>query len=454
MPNITVIILAAGQGTRMKSNLTKVLHPLAGRPLIDYSLRCAAELSSEKPVVVVGNDADAVRQFVGERAAFAVQEPQLGTAHAVLAAKGLQAGKEGLVLTINADMPLLTSETLKQLVKVQSTNKGPITMLTVKGEDSHGFGRVIRAADGSVREIVEEAHATPEQLAIQEYNVSAYCFSSTWLWPALKRVKLSPKGEYYLTDLVGLAVSDGLAVQAVVLDDAQEAVGINTRVHLAEAEAIIRRRINERWMLAGVTLVDPESVFIGADVQIGKDTTIWPNTYLRGKTTIGEGCVVGPNTMIEDTQIGSHCTLLMAVMEGAVLEDNVSMGPFAHLRKGAHLANGVHMGNFGEVKNSYLGPETKMGHFSYIGDATIGENVNIGAGTVTCNFDGKHKNHTDIGDDVFIGSDTMLVAPLKIGESARTGAGSVVTHDVPPGTVVVGVPARELRKVREEEKPE
>ncbi|HTX78331.1 MAG TPA: bifunctional UDP-N-acetylglucosamine diphosphorylase/glucosamine-1-phosphate N-acetyltransferase GlmU, partial [Longilinea sp.] len=333
-------------------------------------------------------------------------------------------------------------------------SKGSVTLLTVKGEDSHGFGRVIRAADGSVREIVEEVHATPEQLAIQEYNVSAYCFSAQWLWPALKRVKLSPKGEYYLTDLVGLAVSDGLPVQAVILNDAEEAMGINTRVHLAEAEAIMRRRINERWMLAGVTLVDPASVFISADVRIGKDTTIWPNTYLRGKTVIGEGCVLGPNTMIEDTQIGNHCTLLMAVMEGAVLEDDVSMGPFAHLRKGAHLAKGVHMGNFGEVKNSYLGPETKMGHFSYIGDATIGENVNIGAGTITCNFDGKRKNHTDIGKDVFIGSDTMLVAPVKIGDSARTGAGSVVTHDVPPGTVVVGVPARELRKIREEEKPE
>jgi bifunctional UDP-N-acetylglucosamine pyrophosphorylase/glucosamine-1-phosphate N-acetyltransferase len=452
MANIEVIILAAGQGTRMKSNLTKVLHPLAGRPLIDYSLRCAEALSSGKPVVVVGNEADAVRQFVGERAVFAVQEPQLGTAHAVMAAEKSQVGGSGLVITLNADMPLLTPETLQQLVKVQSANKGPITMLTVKGQDSHGFGRVIRATDGSVREIVEEAHATPEQLAIREYNVSAYCFSSQWLWPALKRVKLSPKGEYYLTDLVGLAVSDGLPVQAVVLDDSEEAMGINTRVHLAEAETIMRRRINEHWMLAGVTLVDPGSVFIGADVQIGKDTTIWPNTYLRGKTVIGEGCVLGPNTMIEDTQVGNQCKLLMAVMEGAVLEDNVSMGPFAHLRKGAHLAKGVHMGNFGEVKNSYLGPETKMGHFSYIGDATIGENVNIGAGTITCNFDGKHKNHTDIGDNVFIGSDTMLVAPLKIGESARTGAGSVVTHDVPAGTVVVGVPARELRKVREEEK--
>jgi len=454
MSNIEVIILAAGQGTRMKSGLTKVLHPLAGRPLIDYSLRCAEALSSEKPVVVVGNEAAAVRQLVGERAVFAVQEPQLGTAHAVMAAEKVLDVKEGLVVTINADMPLLTPETLQQLVATQSANKGPITMLTVKCDDSHGFGRVIRTADGSVREIVEEAHATPEQLAIREYNVSAYCFSAQWLWPALKHVKLSPKGEYYLTDLVGLAVGAELPVKAVVLDDAEEAMGINTRVHLAEAEAIMRRRINERWMLAGVTLVDPASVFIGADVQIGKDTTIWPNTYLRGRTVIGEGCVLGPNTMIEDTQIGSHCTLLMAVMEGAVLEDDVSMGPFAHLRKGAHLAKGVHMGNFGEVKNSYLGPETKMGHFSYIGDATIGENVNIGAGTITCNFDGKRKNHTDIGKDVFIGSDTMLVAPVKIGDSARTGAGSVVTHDVPPGTVVVGVPARELRKIREEEKPE
>jgi bifunctional UDP-N-acetylglucosamine pyrophosphorylase/glucosamine-1-phosphate N-acetyltransferase len=240
-------------------------------------------------------------------------------------------------------------------------------------------------------------------------------------------------------------------VQALVMDDPDEALGINTRVHLAEAEAVLRRRINTAWMIAGVTLSDPDSTYIEPGVSIGQDTVILPNTHLHGSTVIGEGCTLGPNTIIRDSTLGAGCTVLAAVLEGAVLEDGVSMGPFAHLRKGAHLGKGVHMGNFGEIKNSYLGEGTKMGHFSYIGDATIGANVNIGAGTITCNFDGVHKNHTEIGDDVFLGSDTMLVAPVSVGEGARTGAGAVVTKDVAAHTLVVGVPAHLLRSLEKED---
>jgi bifunctional UDP-N-acetylglucosamine pyrophosphorylase/glucosamine-1-phosphate N-acetyltransferase len=240
-------------------------------------------------------------------------------------------------------------------------------------------------------------------------------------------------------------------VQSLALEDGSEAIGINTRVHLAEAEAELRLRTNTAHMLAGVTLIDPARTYVESDVTIGSDTVIYPDTYLRGKTSIGAGCAIGPNTIIENTRIGDRCTILSSVLEGAEVEDEVSLGPFAHLRKGAHLARGVHMGNFGEVKNSYLAPGVKMGHFSYIGDATIGENVNIGAGTITCNFDGKKKNHTEIGAETFIGSDTMLVAPLKIGDHAKTGAGAVVTRDVPPYTLVVGVPARPVRKLDESE---
>ncbi|HNR46705.1 MAG TPA: DapH/DapD/GlmU-related protein, partial [Anaerolineaceae bacterium] len=273
-----------------------------------------------------------------------------------------------------------------------------------------------------------------------------YCFRANWLWSALRRIPLSPKGEYYLTDTVALAVAEGLAVQAVCLDDPTEAMGINTRVHLAEAEALLRRRTNTALMLSGVTLIDPDHTYIEPGVQIGADTIIYPNTYLRGATRIGSGCAIGPNTILEDTTVGDRCTILAAVTEKAVIEDEVSMGPFCRLRKGAHLQRGVHMGNFGEVKDSTLGPGTKMGHFSYIGNAQIGANVNIGAGTITCNYDGEHKHPTEIGDEVFIGSDTMLVAPVKLGAGARTGAGAVVTHDVAPGEIVVGVPARPLRK--------
>lgn len=443
----TAVILAAGQGTRMRSNTPKVLHPLAGRPLIDFAIRAVEGVSAAPPVVVVGRGADAVREAVGSRVRFAVQEEQLGTAHALHQAAGLLHDEADAVLVTYADMPLLTAETIAALVQTQQENPGPVSMLTMLSENPRGFGRVVRDAAGKVQAVVEEAQATPEQLAIRELNVGAYCFRADWLWRALERIPLSPKGEYYLTDAVGLAVGDGLEVRAILLEDPSEAIGINTRVHLAEAEALLRRRINTGWMLAGVSLIDPATTYIEPGVTIGQDTVIYPNTHLQGETRIGAGCVIGPGSILRDTAIGERCTVLASVLEGAVVEDDVSIGPFAHLRKGAHLASGVHMGNFGEVKSSYLGPGVKMGHFSYIGDATIGANVNIGAGTITCNFDGVHKQHTEIGEDTFIGSDTMLVAPVKIGRGAKTGAGAVVTHDVPDHTLVVGVPARELRKL-------
>ncbi len=443
---VSALILAAGHGTRMRSKIPKMLHPLAGKPLVMHALENAASVSDDLPVVVVGHGEEAVRQAVGEAARFAVQEKQLGTGHAVMAAEQQLSGKTDLVLVTYADMPLVRPETMRRIIEMQKENPGPISMLTVELADPHGFGRVVRGPKGTVVAIVEEAQAGPEILAVRELNPSVFCFKSDWLWPALKRIKISPKGEYYLTDLVGIAVDDGLEVQAVKTDDATEAVGINTRVHLAEAEAIFRRRINTRWMLEGVTLVNPESTYIEPGVRIGRDTVIWPNTYLRGGTVIGEGCDIGPNTIIEDGQVGDGCKILAALIEKSILEDEVSMGPFAHLRPGVHLGKGVHMGNFGEIKNSTLAAGTKMGHFSYIGDANIGEDVNIGAGTITCNYDGVKKYKTVIGANAFIGSDTMLVAPLTIGEGAKTGAGAVVTHDVADHEIVVGVPARPFLK--------
>jgi bifunctional UDP-N-acetylglucosamine pyrophosphorylase/glucosamine-1-phosphate N-acetyltransferase len=446
MTIVTPVILAAGQGTRMKSNLPKVLHPLMGRPLIDYSINSVREATGETPVIVVGYQADEVRQVVGEAACFVLQEEQLGTAHAVLQAESLLSGKTDLVLVTTADMPLLTVETMTSLIETQKKNTGPVSLLTIRGGGFYDFGRIVRGKDGRITAIVEQAQATPDQLKIEEYNVSVYVFRSGWLWDALRRIHKSPKGEYYLTDIVVVAISEGLRVETALLNDPAEALGINTRVHLAAAQAAMRDRINNRWMLAGVTLFDPATTWIDDTVELESDVTLWPGCYLHGKTRIGTGSEIGPNSIITDTTLGKDCRVFASVLEGALVEDGVDMGPFCHLRKGAHLADGVHMGNFGEVKSSYLGPGTKMGHFSYIGDATIGENVNIGAGTITCNYDGEHKNKTVIGSDVFIGSDTMLVAPLKIGDKAKTGAGSVVTHDVEPGTVVVGVPARRHQK--------
>jgi bifunctional UDP-N-acetylglucosamine pyrophosphorylase/glucosamine-1-phosphate N-acetyltransferase len=444
---INAVILAAGKGTRMKTLKPKVLHPLLGRPMLQYSLDAVRGVTSEKPVVVIGYGAEEIQAAIGDAAEFVIQEPQLGTGHAVQTAEALLGNRGGLILVILGDMPLLTSKTLEQVVKTHREHSGPVSLLTIIADDPRGFGRIVRNSKNDVEAIVEEAQASPEQLAICELNASVYCFSADWLWEALKRIPLSPKGEYYLTDVVEVAVKDGLSVRAIVLEDPSEAIGINTRIHLAEAEAILRRRINQDWMLSGVTIVDPEHTYIEPDVKIGQDTVIWPNSYLQGETTVGDACTIGPNSYLKDAVIGQRCRIFSSVIENAVMEDEVDIGPFGHLRKGAHLATGVHMGNFGEVKNSYLGPDTKMGHFSYIGDANIEGDVNIGAGTITCNFDGEKKSPTEIGKGVFIGSDTMLVAPVKLGEGARTGAGAVVTKDVPDHTVVVGVPAKKLKKL-------
>ena len=443
----TAIVLAAGRSTRMNSKKPKVLHPLLGRPMAFYALEAAGQASGAKPVAIIGHAAEMVRQALGDMAEYVIQEPQLGTGHAVQQAESLLKGHSEYILVTTADMPLLTGETLKQLVQAQQAHSGPLTLLTATTQDARGFGRVLRDPAGRVQAIIEEAHATPQQLAIRELNTSVYCFSAEWLWQALPRIPLSPKGEYYLTDLVGIAAADGLSIQAIDIPDPGETIGINTRLHLAEAENLLRQRINRGWMLAGVTMIDPQSTYIEPGVSIGQDTTLWPNTYLQGNTSVGEDCTIGPNAILRDSQVGNGCRVLASVLERAVVEDRVDIGPFGHLRKGAHLGEGVHMGNFGEVKNSYLGPGSKMGHFSYIGDATIGENVNIGAGTITCNFDGKQKHHTDIGANVFIGSDTMLVAPVKIGEGARTGAGAVVTKNLPDYTLAVGMPARAIRKL-------
>jgi len=444
---LAAVILAAGQGTRMQSDLPKVLHTLGGRPLIQYSVETAQAVSDRPPVVVVAPDAEAVRQAAGDGAQFVEQAEPLGTGHAARQAAALLRAQGGRVLIWYADMPLLRPATLAALAQAQAASGGPLALLTITSPEPRGFGRVVRhPATGQVTHIVEEAQATPEQLALRELNAGVYCCEAEWLWPALEKLPLSPKGEYYVTDLVALAVADGLPVGSVAATDPDELIGVNTRVHLAELEAALRRRINQGWMEQGVTLLDPATTYIAATAAIGRETTILPNTHLWGGTRVGAGCVIGPNTIVRDTTIGDHCRVECSVLEGAVVEDEVSIGPFAHLRQGAHLARGVHMGNFGEVKNSYLGPGVKMGHFSYLGDATLGAEVNVGAGAITCNFDGERKNKTEIGAGAFIGSDSMLVAPVTIGARARTGAGSVVTRNVPDDSLAVGVPARVIRR--------
>ncbi len=362
--SLSVVILAAGLGTRMKSALPKVLHPVAGRPMVLYGVEAARSLEAEAVVLVVGHGADQVRSVVGDGVLYAVQPEPLGTGHAVMQAEPLLRERRGTVLVYYADMPLLRAETLRQLVAAHRETGATLTLLTLVADDPMGFGRIVRDSAGRVLGIVEEAVATPEQKQIRELNCGVYAFRGDWLWDNVARLRRSPKGEFFLTDLVEMAVAQGRRVEAVATDDAEQMLGINDRTHLARAEAIARKRIAERLMLSGVTFQDPMSTYVDADVQVGADTVIFPNTHLLGKTRIGARCRIGPNTIVRDSTIGDDCKVEASVVEEAVLEDRVDIGPFAHLRKGAHLAQGVHMGNFGEVKNSYLGPGTKMGHFS------------------------------------------------------------------------------------------
>lgn len=445
------VVLAAGLGTRMKSALPKVLHPLCGLPMIAYPLRALAEAGISSVFVVHNPALASLHEHFDQSVVLVPQSPPLGTAHAVQQAQPYAQGFAE-VMVLNGDTPLIQPETIRALVQARRAADAAVALLTMMPANPQGLGRIVRSEDGArVRAIVEEVDCTPEQRRIREVNAGAYCFDGTWVWSALARVQPNPrKGEYFLTDLVALANAEGRAVVAVTVPE-EEGLGINTRAELARAEAVLRQRINTQHMLNGVTIVDPATTYIEATVQIAQDTVIFPNTFLRGNTVIGEGCEIGPNSMLVDAQIGRRVRITYSVIEHSRLDDDADAGPFAHIRGGAHIGPRVHIGNFAEVKNSVLGAETKMGHFSYVGDATIGAGVNIGAGTITCNYDGERKHPTHIGDGAFIGSDTMLVAPVRIGEGAKTGAGAVVTKDVPPHTLAVGVPARPIRRLRPNE---
>lgn len=456
--NVATVILAAGFGTRMNSTLPKVMHPVAGRPLVQWAVRTAEELTPRRPVVVVGHGQEQVRALLQDRVDYAEQTQLLGTGHAVMHARPLLQGQCDTVLVFYADMPLLQASTLATLLAHFRSQRGKtdlaLAMLTVERTDSQGFGRIVRDLQGRMVAVVEEVDCTPEQRLIRELNPGIYCFDAVWLWDNLPNLPLSAKGEYYLTDMVGLAVEQGRSV-ATLAAPAEDVFGINTRVQLAEADAVLRRRISERHLLNGVTIIDPATTYIDDTVEIGRDTTLLPGSLLQGKTSIGGDCVIGPNSQIIDSVVGNDCRVTYSVIEEAQLDDHAEIGPFGRLRPGSHLGTGVHMGSFGEVKNSYLGPGVKMGHFSYVGDAEVGENAMLAAGTITCNYDGVQKNRTVIGKDAFIGSDTLLIAPVTVGEGAKTGAGSVVTRDVAPHTVVYGVPARRpLQATKPHEKEE
>lgn len=449
------MILAAGEGTRMRSALPKILHPIVGKPLVEHVLELSHALGAAETALVLAPDTiDQLRQRWGERYSYTVQAERRGTGHALLQAQPLLDGKVDRVLVLYGADPLLRPESAQRLLAAldQPDVLGAIT--TFRAERPTGYGRILRDERRHVLGVVEERDATPQQRRIGEVNQGVVAYDAAWLWEHLRQLTPSPvKQEYYLTDLVAMAVAErgpGVIV-AVELDDPTEALGINDRIELAEAEAIMRARILQELMRSGVTIVDPGHTYVDAGVQVGQDTILLPGTLLKGATVIGANCVIGPNSMIEDSQIGAGCRVKASFVEGSVVEDGSDIGPMSHIRPGSRIGSGVHIGNFGEVKGSTLHEGVKMGHFSYIGDATVGPNVNIGAGTITANFGekraqpGQRKHRTEIGAGALIGSDTMLVAPVKIGAGAKTGAGAVVTKDVPDGAVVVGVPARPLQ---------
>lgn len=446
------VILAAGHGRRMHSTTPKALHRLGGIPLVAWAEKACRGATGRPPTIVIGPEGAEARETLPDDVVFVEQTERRGTGHAMMQAEPVLRGRSDRVLIVTADMPLLRAETLVRLVAAQEAARAPLAMLTLQSEDVRGFGRVLRDGKGQVREIVEEAVASVEALAVRELNASVYCVGADWLWAHLPLLVESPAGEVYLTDLVAMAAEEGTPTATVAIEDADEVIGINTREHLAEAEAALRRRINGSWMQAGVTMIDPATTYIDPSVALEADVVLLPGTYLQGATSVGRGTRLGPHTIVRDSIIGEACVVEASVVEGAFLDAEVHIGPFGHLRPGARLGRGVHMGNFGEVKNSVLGEGVKMGHFSYVGDAEIGAETNIGAGTITCNYarDGS-KNRTEVGRRVFIGSDTLLVAPLKVGDDAATGAGSVVTRDVPDGHLAVGMPARSVRKLRNDD---
>jgi bifunctional UDP-N-acetylglucosamine pyrophosphorylase/glucosamine-1-phosphate N-acetyltransferase len=447
------IVLAAGQGTRMRSRIPKVLHPLAGRPLIDHVLDALARAGVERPVVVTGHGADAVERHVAGRAGTARQEPQRGTGDAVRIGLETVSADAPVVLVTMGDAPLQPAELYAALLDEHRSSTAAVVLLSARMSDPSGYGRLVRGPDGRALAIVEERDADPATLALDEINVGTYAFDASWLRQAIGRVQASASGEYYLTDLVALAIDDGRPVGVVVAADAADAMGINDRVALAVAEERMRRRIAEAHMRNGVTIVDPSTTRIDAGVEIGQDARIEPWTILEGATVIAQDAVIGPNAHLRDSRIGPRTRVWASVVEESTVAEDVQIGPFAHLRPGSEVGARCRIGNFAEIKKSRLGAGTQQHHFSYLGDAEIGEDVNVGAGSVTANFDGTAKHATIVGDHVSLGVDTMMVAPVTIGEGATTGAGSVVTRDVAPGAKVVGVPARPMKVRRQSPEP-
>jgi bifunctional UDP-N-acetylglucosamine pyrophosphorylase / glucosamine-1-phosphate N-acetyltransferase len=445
---LNILILAAGLGTRMKSRQAKVLHELGGIPLIGHVCRAAKALNPETILAIVGHQADqveqAVRNEVGDLARFAVQSTQRGTGDAVESARHQLEHSNSVLLILSGDVPMIRIDTLKRFVAEHRSTAADCSILTVRLENPTGYGRIVRNETGELERIVEHKDATPEQRLIKEINSGIYCFDTAKLFRALKHIEpANEQGEYYLTDVAEILRNEGNKVAACLHNDAREVAGVNTRAELAEFENLLRRSTIRHLMTeVGVTFIDPSHAYVSSEAQLGRDCVIHPGVVIEGKSVIGEGCVIRSGVRISNSRLGNDVTIKdHSLIVDSEVGDNCAVGPFAHLRMNAVLAENATVGNFVELKKSRLGSGTKAMHLTYLGDATVGEKTNIGAGTITCNYDGKNKHETIIEDNVKIGSDTMLVAPVRVGRGSVTGAGSVVTTDIPPDTLVAGVPA-------------
>ncbi|MGG1399610.1 bifunctional UDP-N-acetylglucosamine diphosphorylase/glucosamine-1-phosphate N-acetyltransferase GlmU [Bacillus salipaludis] len=432
MSNRYAVILAAGQGTRMKSKLYKVLHQVCGKPMVQHVVDQITKLDIEEMVTIIGHGAEMVKAQIGDKSLYALQEQQLGTAHAVIQAQEMLAGKKGTTIVVCGDTPLIRAETMEALFNHHQELAAKATILTARIEDPTGYGRIIRNESGLVEKIVEHKDATEAERAIKEINTGTYCFDNEALFEALTKVSNdNVQGEYYLPDVIEILKEQGEIVTAFQTDKFEETIGVNDRIALSTAERIMRNRINEEHMRNGVTLIDPDNTYIETDVQIGQDTVIYPGTILKGRTIIGSDCQIGPHSEIDTCEIGNGTVIRQSAANKSSIGAHVNIGPFAHIRPDSAIQDEVKIGNFVEIKKAVFGKGSKASHLSYIGDAEVGNNVNIGCGSITVNYDGKNKYLTKIEDDVFVGCNSNLVAPVTVGKGAYVAAGSTITMDVP-----------------------
>lgn len=440
------VILAAGQGTRMKSKLYKVLHLVCGKPMVQHVIDNVSKLQLEKIITIVGHGAEKVKSVLGDQSLYAFQEEQLGTAHAVMQAASFLKDQDGTTIVVCGDTPLITAETFAKLLEHHKKTNAKATILTAEADDPSGYGRIVRNKEGLVEKIVEHKDASESERLIKEINTGTYCFDNAALFEALKLVTNdNAQGEYYLPDVIEILKEKGETVSAYRTDSFEETIGINDRVALSRAEFVMKKRINQFHMQNGVTIVDPNNTYISAEAVIGNDTIVYPGTMITGETVIGEGCEIGPNSEIKNCKIGDETSIRHSVVHDSNIGSKVNIGPFAHIRPSTMIEDGVRIGNFVEIKKSTIGKESKASHLSYIGDAEVGAHVNIGCGSITVNYDGKNKYLTKIEDRAFIGCNSNLVAPVTIGEGAYVAAGSTITDDV-PGKALSIARARQVNK--------